>query len=49
MDFLSVFETDQAYRSDALGPIAIQENPVFWQFACTTKPQPQNELSALLI
>ncbi len=43
-----VFETDQAYRSDALGPIAIQENPVFWQIACTAKPQPQNELSALL-
>ena len=43
-----VFETDQAYRSDALGPIAIQENPVFWQIACTTSPQPQNELSALL-
>ena len=43
-----VFETDKAYRSDTLGPIAIQENPVFWQIACTAKPQPQNELSALL-
>lgn len=43
-----VFETDQAYRSDALGPIAIQENPIFWQIACTAEPQPQNKLSALL-
>ena len=43
-----VFETDQSYCSDALGPIAIQENPVFWQFACTTNLQQQNEISALL-
>ena len=44
-----VFETDQAYRSDALGPIAIQENPVFLAiclYYCNL--QPQNELSALL-
>ena len=25
---------DQVTNSSALGPIAIQENPVFWQFAC---------------
>jgi glutamate synthase (NADPH) large chain len=31
-----VFETDQVTDSSALGPIAIQENPVFWQFACTS-------------
>ncbi|MCM3764817.1 glutamate synthase-related protein [Neobacillus niacini] len=29
-----VFETDKVTDSSALGPIAIQENPVFWQFAC---------------
>ncbi|WML49819.1 glutamate synthase-related protein [Neobacillus sp. PS3-34] len=29
-----IFETDQATDSSALGPIAIQENPVFWQIAC---------------
>ncbi|WML38526.1 glutamate synthase-related protein [Neobacillus sp. OS1-2] len=34
-----VFETTNVTDSSALGPIAIQENPVFWQFAClsTTK------------
>jgi glutamate synthase (NADPH) large chain len=31
-----VFETNQVTDSKALGPIAIQENPVFWQFACTS-------------
>ncbi|MGJ7911571.1 glutamate synthase-related protein [Neobacillus sp. LXY-1] len=29
-----IFETDQVTNPSALGPIAIQENPVFWQFAC---------------
>jgi glutamate synthase (NADPH) large chain len=29
-----VFETDEVTDPSALGPIAIQENPVFWQFAC---------------
>lgn len=43
-----IFETDKAYRSDALGPIAIQENPVFWQFACTANTQEQHKLSTLL-
>lgn len=43
-----VYETDQAYRSEALGPIAIQENPVFWQFACTAQTTDQKELSQLL-
>ena len=28
-----VFETDAVTDSAALGPIAIQENPIFWQFA----------------
>jgi glutamate synthase (NADPH/NADH) large chain len=31
-----VFETDEVTDSSALGPIAIQENPIFWQFACTS-------------
>ena len=43
-----IYETDQAYRSNALGPIAIQENPVFWQFACTVQTTEQQELSSLL-
>jgi glutamate synthase (NADPH) large chain len=29
-----IFETDKVTSPEALGPIAIQENPVFWQFAC---------------
>ncbi|MCL6573912.1 MAG: glutamate synthase, partial [Bacillus sp. (in: Bacteria)] len=29
-----IFETDLVTDPSALGPIAIQENPVFWQFAC---------------
>ncbi|MDQ0220830.1 glutamate synthase [Peribacillus cavernae] len=43
-----LFETDKAYRSAALGPIAIQENPVFWQFACTSDLSDQKELSKAL-
>jgi glutamate synthase (NADPH) large chain len=33
-DLKLVFETNQVTDSTKLGPIAIQENPVFWQFAC---------------
>ncbi|TCN18812.1 glutamate synthase-related protein [Mesobacillus foraminis] len=29
-----LFESDNVTDSSALGPIAIQENPFFWQFAC---------------
>ncbi|WP_404331058.1 glutamate synthase-related protein [Mesobacillus maritimus] len=32
-----IFETTEVTNSSALGPIAIQENPVFWQFACLAK------------
>ncbi|NRD78226.1 glutamate synthase [Bacillus sp. BRMEA1] len=32
-----IFETIEVTNSSALGPIAIQENPVFWQFACLSK------------
>lgn len=33
--FSLIFESDEVTDSSALGPIAIQENPVFWQIACT--------------
>ncbi len=32
--FTVLYESDEVTDSFALGPIAIQENPVFWQFAC---------------
>lgn len=32
-NFTIVLESDEVTNSSALGPIAIQENPVFWQFA----------------
>lgn len=31
-----IFQADNVTDSSALGPIAMQENPVFWQFACTS-------------
>ena len=40
-NFDVVFETDQVTDSSALGPIAIQENPVFWQFACLSSKSGQ--------
>ncbi len=42
-----VFESDQVTNPSALGPIAIQENPVFWQFACLSNKKGQ-ELTKLL-
>jgi glutamate synthase (NADPH) large chain len=42
-----IFETDQVTDPDALGPIAIQENPVFWQFACLSYKKGQ-ELTKVL-
>ena len=36
-----MFETDKVTDSSALGPIAIQENPVFWQFACLSAKKGQ--------
>lgn len=33
-DLVLILETNDVTDSSALGPIAIQENPVFWQFAC---------------
>lgn len=42
-----VFETDKVTNQSALGPIAISENPVFWQFACIANKNGQ-ELTKLL-
>lgn len=42
-----VFETTQVTDSSALGPIAIQENPIFWQFAVTSDQKGQ-ELTKVL-
>lgn len=42
-----VFETNEVTDTSALGPIAIQENPVFWQFACFTAKKGQ-ELTKVL-
>lgn len=44
-----VFITDEAYSIDALGPIALQENPVFLQIGFLADTQiSQQELSSLL-
>ncbi|WP_210367357.1 glutamate synthase-related protein [Bacillus sp. REN3] len=42
-----VFSSTDVTDADALGPIAIQENPVFWQFACLAD-QSGRELSSKL-
>ncbi len=42
-----IFETDKVTNESALGPIAISENPVFWQFACLADKKGQ-ELTKLL-
>ena len=34
--FTVLFHSDKVTNSSALGPIAIQENPIFLQFACTS-------------
>ena len=44
-----IYVTDEAYSTDALGPIALQENPVFLQVAFMASEElSQSELSALL-
>ncbi|CAM3858865.1 glutamate synthase-related protein [Mesobacillus zeae] len=40
-----IFETDKVTDSSALGPIAIRENPVFWQFACLSGKEASLNLS----
>lgn len=42
-----IFQSNEVTNSAALGPIAIQENPVFWQFACIA-PLTGSELSKKL-
>lgn len=42
-----VFETNDVTDPSALGPIAIQENPVFWQFAVVSDKKDQ-ELTKIL-
>jgi glutamate synthase (NADPH/NADH) large chain len=42
-----VYENDQVTNPSALGPIASQENPVFWQFACVANKQ-GTELNKIL-
>lgn len=46
-DFDLVFETDQVTDASALGPIAIQENPIFWQFACLSSKTGQDLTKSL--
>ncbi|MGG3467729.1 glutamate synthase-related protein [Neobacillus pocheonensis] len=46
-DLELVFETNEVTDSSALGPIAIQENPVFWQIACLSAKKGQ-ELNKVL-
>ncbi|WML46467.1 glutamate synthase-related protein [Neobacillus sp. PS3-40] len=36
-----IFETDEVTIPSALGPIATQENPVFWQIACVSNKKGQ--------
>jgi glutamate synthase (NADPH/NADH) large chain len=42
-----VYENDQVTNLSALGPIATQENPVFWQFACVANKK-GTELNKIL-
>jgi glutamate synthase (NADPH) large chain len=42
-----IYETDKVTDTSALGPIAIQENPVFWQFACLSAQKGQELTKAL--
>mgnify|MGYP003462473799 FL=1 len=43
-----LFENDKTYNSSALGPIAIQENPIFWQIACISNNLTNQDLSNIL-
>lgn len=38
-----LYESDHAYNPGALGPIAIQENPTFWQVACIIATNHSNQ------
>ncbi|MGN1386017.1 MAG: glutamate synthase-related protein [Bacillus sp. (in: firmicutes)] len=43
-----LYESNHAYNPGALGPIAIQENPTFWQVACIATNHSNQELSNTL-
>lgn len=43
-----LFESDSVHNPNALGPIAIQENPIFWQIALVSNLASQQKLSKLL-
>ncbi|WP_409304408.1 glutamate synthase-related protein [Peribacillus sp. SCS-155] len=43
-----LYETDEAYHSSALGPIAIQENSIFWQLALSSEVNDPQTLSGIL-
>ncbi|MCQ6277230.1 glutamate synthase [Bacillus sp. V3B] len=45
--FTVLFHSDKVTNSAALGPIAIQENPIFLQFACTSRLSGQKLSKAL--
>ncbi|WP_139892659.1 glutamate synthase-related protein [Bacillus sp. D386] len=48
-DLKEIYVSDEAYSTDALGPIALQENPVFLQVAFIAKEDlKQTDLSSLL-
>lgn len=43
-----IYENDSVHKPNALGPIAIQENPLFWQIACVSEDVDDKELSQKL-
>ncbi|WP_026693437.1 glutamate synthase-related protein [Peribacillus kribbensis] len=43
-----MFETDKVHNPAALGPIALQENPLFWQVAGTVQADSDSECSKIL-
>lgn len=43
-----LFESDEAHNSSSLGPIAIQEDPIFWQVACISNNHTDQDLSNTL-
>ncbi|MGN1400068.1 MAG: glutamate synthase-related protein [Bacillus sp. (in: firmicutes)] len=43
-----LYENDKVHNPNALGPIAIQENPLFWQIACDGSAMKGQDLSSKL-
>jgi glutamate synthase (NADPH) large chain len=42
-----IFQTEEAIVPSALGPMAAQENPIFWQIACISDQKGQELLKAI--